>query len=266
MVVAEAHQRQGRQVAGALVGAKLALPLRLAQRVVRARRGEAREARVDVARKAADVEVRRVRDVPRAGARRRAVGLRELAVAAKCGAVRERVVPTLVVVPLFAEASLVPVAEPESPAPTWRYDESAGMNVRADGLPFVETGIAGATETLTEVRAEQDDFDRPDEDRAFRPDTGTKVRHESDDFSRVMLGTETRSMPGEQDDFARAEHALGTETAIGGEADDFAQKSRGVSAGDGWDGDTKTSVRSEADDFAANRAGARRDGEAIAGL
>ncbi len=154
---------------------------------------------------------------------------------------------------LFAENFTVPLLDAPGTQPELRYDEKRQLNVTADGRPFIELGGHGSTETLTEVRAEQDDYDRPDDEDGAHLDTTTKVRRESDDFAHSLLcGTETRQAPGERDDFARAERLLGTETAIGGEADDFAEahgrdhrQARSVA----W-ADTKTSVRQEADDFA----------------
>jgi hypothetical protein len=112
---------------------------------------------------------------------------------------------------LFAEAFLVPLLDPEQGEPELRYDEERCLNVMRDGRPFIDTGCAGRTDTLTEVRAEQDDFDRSDDEDVFgRLDTITKVRAEGDDFvsPTVMFATETRRAPGERDDFSRSEIML----------------------------------------------------------
>jgi hypothetical protein len=173
---------------------------------------------------------------------------------------------------LFAEAFLVPLLDPEQDEPVLHYDEGRALNLLSDGRPFIETGhagrgFAGRTDTLTEVRAEQDDFDAPDDDGDMlaQLSTITKVRAERDDFAspEVMFATETRQAPGERDDFCRSEIALSTETAADGEADDFARGERAagtqtfvrresddVAWGEHW-ADTKTSVRGEADDFSA---------------
>ena len=131
----------------------------------------------------------------------------------------------------------------------WRHDEDLGMKVLADDRPFVETGSGGAIETLTEVRAEQDDFDRLDEieRRAWIPRQGAGTRATTS--RRHLLGIETRQLPGGRDDLTQEQRLLGTETAIGGEADDFARGDRGLIEAGGWR-DTKTSIRGEADDFA----------------
>jgi hypothetical protein len=125
---------------------------------------------------------------------------------------------------LFAETFLVPLLDPEQPEPQLTYDEGRDVNVLADGTAYIETAPVAPTQTITEVRAEADDFDRPDEDVVAWSGTDTKVRTETDDFARPpMLATETRQAPGERDDVSRAERLFDTETAIGGEADDFAR-------------------------------------------
>jgi hypothetical protein len=157
---------------------------------------------------------------------------------------------------LFAETFAVPLLEPDSPEPEMRYDEDRCLNVLPDGRAFIETGLSGrGADTLTEVRAEQDDFDRGDARQVSgRLDTFTKVRREGDDYeSRLLtLATETRA-PGERDDFARGdtdpvdhrfalgEHGTGTQTFVRREQDDSARA-------ESWAG-TQTAVRSEADDF-----------------
>jgi hypothetical protein len=173
---------------------------------------------------------------------------------------------------LFAEAFLVSLLDPEQDEPVLHYDEERALTLLSDGRPFIETGhagraFAGRTDTLTEVRAEQDDFDAPDDDTDMlaQLSTLTKVRAERDDFAspEVMFATETRQAPGEQDDFCRSEANMGTETAVGGESDDFARGERAVGTqtfvrresddvawGEHWAG-TKTAVRGEADDFSA---------------
>jgi len=130
---------------------------------------------------------------------------------------------------LFAEAFTVPLLEPDSPELELHYDEERCMNVDSEGRVFVETGLSsGGADTFTEVRAEQDDFDRGD---AGRLDTVTKVRREGDDFESrfLMLATETR-VPGERDDFARGavDPCLGTKTSVRGESDDFASEQGGT--------------------------------------
>jgi hypothetical protein len=157
---------------------------------------------------------------------------------------------------LFAETFAVPLLEPDSPEPEMRYDEDRCLNVLPDGRAFIETGLCGrGVDTLTEVRSEQDDFDRGDARLVFgKLDTFTKVRREGDDYeSRLLtLATETRA-PGERDDFARGdtdpvdhrfalgEQVAGTQTFVRREQDDFARA-------ESWAG-TQTAVRSEADDF-----------------
>jgi hypothetical protein len=165
---------------------------------------------------------------------------------------------------LFAEAFLVSLLDPEHPEPELRYDEERSLNVLVDGRPFIETGAAGRSDTLTEVRAEQDDYDRPEDDRGLGAlETITKVKSEREDFvsSTIMFATETRRAPGERDDFARdetpseyedtfgvqdrgfarAEQIGGTQTFVRREREDFAVVEY-------WT-ETKTSVRPEADDF-----------------
>ena len=140
---------------------------------------------------------------------------------------------------LFAAAFAVPLLEGFGDEPPTHYDERRQLNVLADGRVAVEMGGArGRTDTLTEVRGEQDDFDRPDdEDHGVGLDTLTHVKGEADDFARtLLLGTETRQLPGERDDFAR-----GTDWPDG----DAARMKLVPNL------DTKTSVRAEADDFAS---------------
>jgi len=163
---------------------------------------------------------------------------------------------------LFVEKLLVAPLEPDRPLPELHYDEQRCMNVLPDGRPLIETGLDGRTDTLTEVRAEQDDYDRPEEDdRLLVLETTTKVKPEGDGFASLLLATETRQAP-ENDDFARGELSCATETAIGGEADDFARaeyahdderllsrSSTWPAPGGAW-ADTKTSVGGENDDFA----------------
>jgi hypothetical protein len=163
---------------------------------------------------------------------------------------------------LFVEKLLVAPLEPNGVVPELRYDEQRCMSVLPDGRPLIETGLDGRTDTLTEVRAEQDDYDRPEEgDRLLVLETTTKVKREGDDIAALLLATETRQAP-ENDDFARGELSCATETAIGGEADDFARAeyahgdqdrpSRStpwLAPGGAW-ADTKTSVGGENDDFA----------------
>jgi hypothetical protein len=144
---------------------------------------------------------------------------------------------------LFAETFAVPLLEPDSPEPEMRYDEDRCLNVLPDGRAFIETGLCGGGgDTLTEVRSEQDDFDRGDARQlSGKLDTFTKVRREGDDYeSRLLtLATETRA-PGERDDFARGDtdpvdHRFALGEQVAGRAESWA--------------DTHTAVRGEADDF-----------------
>jgi hypothetical protein len=140
---------------------------------------------------------------------------------------------------LFVEQFLVVPLEPDCTEPPLRYDEQRHLNVLADGRAFIETGGAGLTQTLTEVRAEQDDFDRPDDDAAALS-TLTKIRREGDDMARdvLLFATETRQVPGEREDFARDERVHTRST--------LADRARACAAALAV---TKTEVRREADDF-----------------
>jgi hypothetical protein len=131
--------------------------------------------------------------------------------------------------PMFVEPFLTPLLDVPGAEPELRYDEQRGLSLDATGRPFIETGITRGADTLTEVRAEQDDFERMD--TAIRLETVTKVAREADDFARSALAvaTETRMKP-EADDWARddryaaVEQFGGTKTGARGESDDFARE------------------------------------------
>ena len=128
---------------------------------------------------------------------------------------------------LFVEPFLTQLLDDPGGEPELRYDERRGLSLDATGQPFIETGIGRRADTLTEVRAEQDDFERMN--TAVQLATVTKVAREADDFARshMALGTETRKAP-ESDDWARGERSTaaerfsGTKTSVKGETDDFA--------------------------------------------
>lgn len=119
---------------------------------------------------------------------------------------------------LFAEAFLVPIAEPDGELPRYTYDERRAVNVFDGGEPVVEVAIAEMS-TLTKIRTER-------EDRAsLAMETITKVAREGSDRSvapDAILGTETRQIPGEREDFLR-NLDVGTNTAVRAEAEDFAR-------------------------------------------
>jgi hypothetical protein len=122
---------------------------------------------------------------------------------------------------LFAEAFLVPVAEPDSEPASYTYDEQRAINVLADGQPVVEAAVAiDETSTLTEVRAEHEDR------AALAMETLTKIAREGTDRAapELLLGTETRRAPGEREDFVRDLDG-GTHTAVRAEAEDFPRDS-----------------------------------------
>jgi hypothetical protein len=125
--------------------------------------------------------------------------------------------------PLFADAFLVPVAEPDGELPEYAYDESRGINVLDDGRPTVEAGVVGETYTLTEVRAEHEDRD-VDDKALLAMETFTKVAREGTDrhVTELLFGTETRQVPSEREDFARDLDG-GTHTSVRAEAEDFAR-------------------------------------------
>jgi hypothetical protein len=128
---------------------------------------------------------------------------------------------------MFVESFLTPLLDAPGVEPELRYDEQRCLSLDIDGRPFIETGVTRRADTLTEVRAEQDDFERMD--TAIRLDTITKVAREADDFARagMTLATETRMAP-ESDDWARGDRLValeqfgGTKTGRQGESDDFA--------------------------------------------
>jgi hypothetical protein len=124
---------------------------------------------------------------------------------------------------LFAEAFIVPVAEPDGEPPRYAYDERRDVNVLDDGRPVVEAAAVGETYTLTEVRAEREDRDADDR-AALDMETLTKVAREGSDrdATELLLGTETRQVPGEREDFLRDLDG-GTHTAVRAEAEDFAR-------------------------------------------
>lgn len=148
---------------------------------------------------------------------------------------------------LFAEAFSVSPLPDEGEAPALRYDEERALNVLPGGQPFVEMHRAGDTVTLTEVRNEIDDFDRPGEDELLALDTVTKVRGERQDYARDELtdGTQTR-VRGEKDDFASGWSIGGTmtKTFVRAEADDTDPGTEDLVSIV-----TKTAVPREADDF-----------------
>jgi hypothetical protein len=128
---------------------------------------------------------------------------------------------------LFAEAFLIPLADPDGELPRYTYDEQRGVNVLRDGRPVVEAAVVGETYTLTEVRAERDDSDA--DGSPLSMETVTKVAREGSDHDdmAMLFGTETRQLPGEREDVLRDLDG-GTHTAVRAEAEDFAREDADV--------------------------------------
>jgi hypothetical protein len=137
---------------------------------------------------------------------------------------------------LFAEAFLVSPAEPDSEPPACAYDERRAVNVLADGRPVVGVAAIGETTTLTGlVQEEKEDSDVHADDAALALETLTKIAREvpDRDATELLLGTETRQLPGEREDFLRDLDG-GSHTAIQAEAEDFAHDISGAHCGPSW--------------------------------
>jgi hypothetical protein len=123
---------------------------------------------------------------------------------------------------LFAENFTVPVLDTEPGLPEPTYDEERSLSLDLGGNAFVERGPLSRTDTLTEVRGEQDD---PKGDIVLRTETITKVQAERPDIPEdvFFLGTETRQLPPEREDRAWGPTPPSTEsmTKTGSEDDEL---------------------------------------------
>lgn len=122
---------------------------------------------------------------------------------------------------LFVERLLIAPEAPATPGSEYVYDKTRSLNVDAAGLPAVAAGGFGDTLSQTYVDTEKEDRDAVE---GSALDTVTKVRTESADADAMdfVLGTETRQVPNEREDFARDLDG-GTRTSVKREADDFAR-------------------------------------------
>ena len=85
---------------------------------------------------------------------------------------------------LFAERFAVPTEDCPTGLQTPFYDERRHYSLAADGRPFVELDVVGATVTMTRVSAEPDDSDRAWEDVVASVDTITKAARDSDHWQQ----------------------------------------------------------------------------------
>ncbi len=85
---------------------------------------------------------------------------------------------------LFAERFAVPTDDGPTDVQMPVYDERRHYNVAADGRPFVEMEVVGATVTMTRVSAEPDDADRAWEDVLASVDTITKAARDRDHWHK----------------------------------------------------------------------------------
>jgi hypothetical protein len=136
---------------------------------------------------------------------------------------------------LFAQAFLVPLLPADGEEPAVRYDEERALNVLPDGRPFIEAGGVGGTVTLTKMRSEADDYDTGSDDVRPRPE--------------LIVGTETRRVPGEQEDFERRSFLSSmTKTEVRAEPDDEDRDARGDEGFFNLATTTWTFVQAEAED------------------
>jgi hypothetical protein len=85
---------------------------------------------------------------------------------------------------LFAERFAVPAKDGPTGSEKPVYDERRHYNLAADGRPFVELEVVGATVTMTRVSAEPDDADRAWEDVLASVDTITTAARDRDHWQQ----------------------------------------------------------------------------------
>jgi hypothetical protein len=136
---------------------------------------------------------------------------------------------------LFAQAFLVPLLPADGEEPVLRYDEERALTVLPDGRPFIEASGVGETVTLTKMRSEADDYDQASDDARRQPE--------------LLVGTETRRVPAEQEDFERRSFLSSmTKTEVRAEPDDEDRDARGDEGFFNLATTTSTFVRAEAED------------------